>query len=56
MGQWRKEEQDKRETMNMPWEERVGTGELVQLHVQFNNKAYYLCIISLALCGALGTQ
>ena len=32
--------------MNMPWEERVGTRELVQSHIQFSNKAslivYYL--------------
>lgn len=45
MGQRRKE-QDKRETMYMPWEERFGTRELVQLHIEFNNKAllivYYL--------------
>lgn len=45
-GQRRREEQDKRETMNMPWEERDGMGEPVQLHIQFRNKAllivYYL--------------
>lgn len=45
-GQREKEEQDKRESMNMPWEERVGTGGPVQLHIQFGNKAllivYYL--------------
>lgn len=32
--------------MSMPWEERVGRGEPVQLHIQFRNKAllivYYL--------------
>lgn len=45
-GQRSREEQDKRETMNMPWEERVGTRGPVQLHIQFSNKAllivYYL--------------